>query len=55
MLCSCSPIARITKFILSTPVGKRLKELYKFVNGNVDDVNKRVKVRVKKVKKSVGK
>jgi len=57
MLCLSyfSPLARITKYILSTPVGKRLKDLYNFVNGNVDNVNNRVKVRVKVVKKSVGK
>lgn len=50
-----SPLAKIIKYILDTPVGKCLKELYKFLNGNVDNVNKRVKIRVKKAKKLVGK
>jgi hypothetical protein len=48
-------VTKIIKYILNTPVGKRLLAFYKMVYGNVDDVNKRVKVRVKKAKKSVGK
>ena len=52
-----SPLAKVINYVLNTPVGKRVHSFYLIAKkkaGYVDEVNNRVKRRVKKAKKAVG-